>query len=75
MDFFANLPALAPPAGVLPNFNNPKTLTPSLIGVNATFLALMLVAVAIRIYSRGLIVHALGWDDCELSATKRKMIC
>lgn len=70
MDFFANLPALAPPAGVLSNFDNPKTLAPSLVAINVTFITLMLIAVTIRIYSRGFIVHALGWDDCRLPAVK-----
>ena len=65
-DFFANLPALAPPSGVLSNFDNPETLAPSLVAVNVTFLSLMLVAVTIRLYSRGFVVHALGWDDCRL---------
>lgn len=74
MDFYANIPVLPPPVGVLSNFVNPKNLAPSLIAVNATFLPLMIIAVAIRIYSRGLIVHALGWDDCKLSVLKELII-
>lgn len=60
---YANIPATAPPAGVHSNFTNPKTLKTSLIAVNATFLPLMLLVVAIRLYSRDRIVHAMGWDD------------
>ena len=71
-DFFANLPALVPPPGVLSNFDNPKTLAPSLVAVNVTFIPLMVIAVALRMYSRGFIVHALGWDDCRLPALKGK---
>ena len=73
MDFFANIPALAPPAGVLSNFNNPVSLAPSLVAVNAIFLSLMVIAVTIRIYSRRFIVHALGWDDCKPSVAIWRM--
>ena len=62
---YANIPATAPPAGVQSNFIHPKTLKTSLIAVNATFLPLMLLVVAIRIYSRGRLMHAMGWDDCK----------
>ena len=62
---YANLPALAPPAGVQSNFDNPKTLKTSLVAINGIFLPLMLIVVAIRLYSRGKIMHAMGWDDCN----------
>lgn len=62
---YANYPAMAPPPGLVSNFDNPKTLSTSLITINAIFLPLMLIAVIIRLYSRGHLLHALGWDDCE----------
>jgi hypothetical protein len=61
----ADIPAIAPPEGLQPNFENPKTLQTSLIAVNATLLPLMLMVVAARLYSRGHIMHAMGWDDCK----------
>lgn len=70
---YQNIPAIPPPPGVVSNFNNPKTLAPSLIAVNATFLSLMLIAVSIRIYSRGFIVRALGWDDCNAHRACKRM--
>ena len=65
---YSNLPALAPPPGVLSNFNDPKTLSTSLIAVNAVSLSLMLIIVGIRFYSRASLSHAVGWDDCECPA-------
>ena len=61
---YENIPAFPPPPGVVSNFDNPKTLSSSIIGVNVTFLSLMLIVVFIRIYSRGFIARSLGWDDC-----------
>ena len=75
MDLFENTPAIPPPPGVVSNFIDPKTLQPSLIAVNATFLSLMLIAVVIRLYSRGVIVHAVGWDDCMISLDLRMKVC
>ena len=44
---YSDLPALAPPPGVLSNFNDPNTLSTSLISMNAVFLSLMLIVVGI----------------------------
>ena len=62
---YVNLPAMAPPHGAQPGFVHPQTLGTSLVAFSATFPSLMLVVVAIRIYSRGSLMHAIGWDDCE----------
>ena len=64
---FANIPALVPPPGVQSNFDNPRTLRASFIVINAIFLPLMLLVVAIRLYSRGHIMQKIGWDDCRKS--------
>ena len=60
----SEIPALQPPPGVTPNFVNPPTIAPALVTVNAVFLALMIVAVSIRIFSKGVLLRSLGWDDC-----------
>lgn len=67
---YPDWPALAPPPGVLSNFNDPKTLSTSLLTDNAIFLSLMLIVVGIRLYSRAFLSHAVGWDDymCLLAA-------
>ena len=59
------IPALSPPPGVISNFINPPTVAPSLIAINGVFLPLTIIAVTIRIYVKGRIIRALGWDDCE----------
>ena len=61
----SEIPSLQPPPGVTPNFVNPPTIAPAVIAVNAVLLALMLVAVSIRIYCKGLLLRSLGWDDCQ----------
>lgn len=60
----SEIPSLQPPPGVTPNFIDPPTIAPALIVVNGVFLALMLVAVSIRIYCKGILLRSLGWDDC-----------
>ena len=46
-------PAFVPPVPPRPpNYVDPVTLAPAIIGINATFLALGLVAVVLRVYSR-----------------------
>ena len=66
MDFAKNLPALPPPKGVDSQFDHPRSLAPSIIAVNATFLPLMIIAVGVRLYTRKFVANALGWDDCKL---------
>ena len=66
MDYL-NVPAGAPPSGVISNFSDPKTLSTSVITLNSIFLSLMLIVVGIRLYSRAIISHAVGWDDCKCS--------
>jgi len=68
MDFIQNIPVLNPPPGTTSNFVNPKTVAPGLIAINAVFVPLMLISVAIRVYVKGFIVRAIGWDDCKLAA-------
>jgi hypothetical protein len=63
----AQLPALPPPLGVKSNFDNPPNHDASLIVTNTFFLAAMLSVVTIRIYTRSVIIHEIGWDDCKTS--------
>jgi len=61
----SQIPSLRPPPGVIPNFKHPPSLADALIAVDVVFLALMLVAVGVRVYTKGFILRSLGWDDCE----------
>ncbi len=62
---FSNIPAAAPPPGMVSNFSDPKTLSTSLIVLNAIFLSIMLIVVGARLYSRAFLSRAIGWDDCK----------
>lgn len=61
----SEIPAGKPPAGVEPNFVDPNSLANAIITVNAVFLALMLIFITLRIYTKAMLLHALWWDDCK----------
>ncbi|KAH9204971.1 hypothetical protein DL95DRAFT_493910 [Leptodontidium sp. 2 PMI_412] len=54
---------LPPPAGVRPNFEHPESIGHHLVIVIAIFLPLASLVVALRIYTRRVIVNAIGYDD------------
>lgn len=59
------IPALPPPPGVQSNFDSPETREDlAKIVVGLTY-GLMLVFLAMRIYTRIRITNSLGVDDCE----------
>ena len=61
----SEIPALQPPPGVKSNFVDPPSYANALIAVNAVFLAFMLIALTIRIFTKSILLHSLGWDDCK----------
>jgi hypothetical protein len=58
-------PAMLPPPGVESNFDNPESRVDMTIGLCAAILAIMLVAVSLRVYARAMITKTFGWEDCE----------
>lgn len=59
------IPALPPPAGVQSDFDSSETRDDlARIVVSLTY-ALMLIFLALRIYTRVRITNSLGVDDCE----------
>ncbi|KAH6701291.1 hypothetical protein BKA61DRAFT_204051 [Leptodontidium sp. MPI-SDFR-AT-0119] len=54
---------LPPPAGVRPNFENPESIGHHLVIVIAIFLPFASLVVALRIYTRRVIVNAIAYDD------------
>jgi hypothetical protein len=57
-----------PPVEILltwptPNYDDPVTRGPALVIVNAIFIALVLLTVAARLYTRLVIKRWFGWDD------------
>lgn len=59
------LPALTPPPGVTPNFTNPERQSSGFIVAGAILLAIMVVFLCCRIYTKYYIRHKATWDDCE----------
>ncbi|KAK5631974.1 hypothetical protein RRF57_007688 [Xylaria bambusicola] len=62
-------PARPPPPGVIPNFTNPPSL--SWMGRVAVYITLpvMIVILALRVYTRTRIVKQFGIDDCMMLYT------
>ena len=56
-------PTEKPPPGVIPNFVNPETDGPEMMATMWTLLGLAVLIVAMRLYSRGVILKKIGWDD------------
>ena len=61
----SEIPAGKPPIGVEPNFVDPKSLANAIVTVNAVFLALMLIFITLRVYTKAMLLHSLWWDDCK----------
>lgn len=64
---FLQLPALPPPPGVIPNLTDPDDVGPTLIIVGAVLLAVMVLALANRAYTKLCIVQKVSWDDLTIS--------
>lgn len=61
----SQLPALAPPAGVVSNFVDPFTFYPWILAIGIISMVLMTLAVAIRIYTKAVILRAMKHEDCR----------
>lgn len=57
-------PAMSPPAGVVPNFDNPPNLDIYVTLVITLGVAFSTVAVALRMYTKVFILRVLAWEDC-----------
>jgi hypothetical protein len=62
-----DMPALAPPPGVVPNFIDPPTNRAAIFVVFVTCLVIMTLAVAIRMYTKIFMLKKLAIEDCEYS--------
>ena len=65
-----NTPAMTPPPGVIPNFDNPPSQDAAIIALEAVFVPLMVLAVLARAWVRLRIVKIWGLEDttCILAA-------
>ena len=59
------IPAGQPPPGIVPNFADPPTLVPVVLGVCIAFMTLAFFCFSIRIYTKLVIAKKWNWADCE----------
>jgi len=57
------IPVAPPPKGVIPNFTNPSSLAPAIIGVGGAFLVLAFICFSIRIYMNLIVARKWSWSD------------
>ena len=62
-----NLSGLTAPPGVIPDFAHPRNREPVFIIVNGILLALMMIFIAIRFYTKLAIIRKVSWDDLTAS--------
>ena len=57
---------LPPPAGIIPNFTDPYSISKVILAANIMFLTMTTVTTSIRCYTKLFVMRKLGWDDCQL---------
>lgn len=65
-----DIPAMAPPRGQTSNFENPETLHPVVLGVAIATITLMVMAVAVRVYTKGVIMRDMKVEECQFARLK-----
>jgi hypothetical protein len=68
------IPGEAPPPGVVPNFVNPTTNVPLILGLSYFFFALASICYLLRIWTRVFVVKRWQWDDCELMRSPARVV-
>lgn len=63
----SNIPALAPPAGVVPNLANPENQNVTIYAVLTISLFVTTLAVMTRIYTKAYVIRKIGWEDCKFA--------
>ncbi|KAL9073530.1 MAG: hypothetical protein Q9157_004714 [Trypethelium eluteriae] len=59
------MPSGPPPPGVQPNFVDPPSRAPIVLGVSSAALALACPCFFLRIYTKLAIAKRWTWDDCD----------
>ena len=58
-----NIPAMVPPPGHTPNFDDPENLHSLVFGVGVTSIILMTTALAIRIYTKAVLLKEMRAEE------------
>lgn len=67
-------PAMSPPAGVVPNFNDPANLDVYVALTITLCVAFATVAVLLRMYTKVFILRVLAWEDCGFYSLYREAV-
>ena len=59
------IPSLNPPPSVTPDFVHPVTRANLTLIPCACIVAVMILFVILRLYTKLYVIQAVGWDDCE----------
>lgn len=68
------LPAMSPPAGVQPNFDDPHDEGLQAVALASMFMAFAVIFFSSRVYTKTVIVRNVAWDDCMLLSLPSKSI-
>ncbi|KUI74276.1 hypothetical protein VM1G_11954 [Cytospora mali] len=52
-----DMPAMEPPAGVMPNYDNPPNQNTMVLAVMSVYLVVSFITILLRVYSRWVVLH------------------
>lgn len=58
-----DMPAMMPPEGQIPNFVNPETMHPIVLGVAIGTMVLMVIALVVRIFTKAFLLREVKLED------------
>lgn len=69
------VPAMSPPPGETSNLINPHSTGPAFSAAASVLTCLVVLAYAVRVYTKAFILRKASWDDCEIRAlVKEKLV-
>lgn len=67
LEAYQTIPFGQPPPGVEPDFQDPTTRVPVVLGVSITYLAIATICLGLRAHAKVSIAKKWKWDDSEFS--------
>ena len=65
LEILLNMPAVPPPAGIIPNLDNPPSIDTICYTTFSLCLSLASLAVGIRLYTKSFVIRCIAYEDCE----------
>jgi len=66
-----DIPAMVPPPGVQPNFDNPETLHDPMLSTAIITTILLVTVVGVRIFTKAYIMRDMKLEDCKICPGKK----